>query len=291
MTPMKLKLRNGELLEQTDSQERLLGFLYGTVPGRLLLKPLTAPWISRAAGWFLSSRASCFLIRPFIRSNGIDMSQFEDVAYESYNAFFSRKIRPEVRPLDLCPSHLISPCDSRLTVLPITRDCRFTIKHTEYTLESLLKDKALADQYRGGQLLIFRLCVDDYHRYCYFADGRREDFRAIPGVLHTVNPIANDHFPIYKENAREFTVLHTDAFGDAVMMEVGALLVGKIVNHPGDPSVTRGQEKGYFRFGGSTVVVVLKAGAAQIDPDLLENSGAGIETQVRYGEKIGISLL
>ena len=101
----------------------------------------------------------------------------------------------------------------------------------------------------------------------------------------------SDHFPIYKENAREFTVLHTDAFGDAVMMEVGALLVGKIVNHPGDPLVTRGQEKGYFRFGGSTVVVVLKAGAAQIDPDLLENSGEGIETQVRYGEKIGISLL
>ena len=205
-------------------------------------------------------------------------------------SFFSRKIRENARPIDPDPKSLISPCDSKLTVLHITKDCRFRLKQTEYSLESLLQDPALAQRFLGGYALIFRLTVDDYHRYCYIADGIREDFRRIPGILHTVNPIANEHFPVYKENAREFTVLHTDAFGDAAVMEVGALLVGKIVNHPGGTAVRRGQEKGYFRFGGSTVVVLLQAGAAEIDPDILENSQTETETVVRMGEKIGVSL-
>ena len=119
------------------------------------------------------------------------------------------------------------------------------------------------------------------------ADGQVDPPVQIPGVLHTVNPIANDHFPIYKENTREFTLLHTKEFSDILIMEVGALLVGKIVNHHVTSNVNRGQEKGYFQFGGSTVVLLLKAGQAVIDPDILLNSQNEIETVVRYGEKIG----
>ena len=106
-------------------------------------------------------------------------------------------------------------------------------------------------------------------------------------MLHTVNPIANDRYPIYKENAREYSVLHSENFGDILMMEVGALLVGRIVNHHQRARVTRGEEKGYFQFGGSTVVLLLEAGTAKIDDDILENSRANIETVVRMGEKIG----
>lgn len=287
---MKQKTRDGILIDSLDSQERLLGALYGNALGRMLLKPLTAPVLSRLAGWFLSTKASCLLITPFVRRNGIDMSQFEEADYGSYNAFFSRKIRPEVRPVDPDPRHLISPCDSKLTVLPITREGRFTLKHTEYTVASLLKNQELAAAYEGGYGLIFRLTVDDYHRYCYAADGEKEDTVSIPGVLHTVNPIANDHFPIYKENSREYSILHSKEFGDILMMEVGALLVGKIVNHHGKARVLRGQEKGYFQFGGSTVVLLLKANTVIPDEDILENSLAGIETVVRYGEKIGIAV-
>ena len=115
----------------------------------------------------------------------------------------------------------------------------------------------------------------------------KKEGRARRGVLHTVNPIANDYFPIYKENAREYSILRNQEFGDILMMEVGALLVGKIVNHHGKAHVSRGQEKGYFQFGGSTVVLLLKAGVVEIDEDILENSRAGIETVVKYGEKIG----
>lgn len=284
---MKQKTRNGVLIDRPDGQDRLLGALYGNALGRILLKPLTVPALSRLAGWFLSGRASCAMIKPFVRKYNIDMSQFAPVKYRSYNEFFSREIRPEVRPVDADPRHLISPCDSKLTALPITPDARFTLKHTNYTVASLLRNDALASGYTGGYALIFRLTVDDYHRYCYAADGDKEENIRIPGVLHTVNPIANDYFPIYKENSREYSILHSRDFGDIVMMEVGALMVGKIVNHHEKAHVLRGQEKGYFQFGGSTVVLLLKANTVQIDGDILDNSRAGIETVVKMGEKVG----
>ena len=286
---MKQKTRDGRLIEGADGQDRLLGALYGNAFGRMLLKPLTATGLSKAAGAFLSTRVSCIFIKPFIKSNRIDMSQFEPVAYESYNDFFSRRIREGARTLDMDPRHLISPADSKLTVLPITETGRFTLKHTQYTVGSLLRDPALAAEFVGGWACIFRLTVDDYHRYCYAFDAEKGENIVIPGRLHTVNPIANDFFPIYKENAREYTRLRTKEFGEVIAMEVGALLVGKIVNHQGAASVRRGQEKGYFQFGGSTVVLLLKKDTAVIDSDILENSQNGIETVVKFGEKIGVA--
>lgn len=286
---MKQISRNGEVLENSNGQDKILGFLYGNALGRCLLKPLVHPWVSRVAGRLLSTRASCLLISPFIRSNHIDMSQFEDVPYRSYSEFFSRKIRPSARPIDPDPNHLISPCDSKLTALPITEDLRVTLKHTEYSVASLLSDDTQAKAYQGGTALIFRLTVDDYHRYCYCAEGTKGVSIRIPGRLHTVNPIANDYFPIYKENTREYTILQTAEFGDILIMEVGALLVGKIVNHREKAQVQRGQEKGYFQFGGSTIVMLMQKDTAQIDADILENSRNGWETLVKMGEKIGIS--
>ena len=284
---MRQKTRDGHLIEGVDGQDRLLAALYGCAAGRLLLKPLTAPGLSRLAGRFLSTKLSRVFIKPFIKSNRIDMSQFEPVEYASYNDFFSRRIREEARTVDMDPKHLISPADSKLTALPVTENGRFTLKHTEYTVGSLLKDPALAAEYAGGWALIFRLTVDDYHRYCYAFDAEKGENVVIPGRLHTVNPIANDFFPIYKENAREYTILRTERFGDVIAMEVGALLVGKIVNHHGAATVRRGQEKGYFQFGGSTVVLLLKKDTAVLDSDILENSRQGIETVVKFGEKIG----
>ncbi len=286
---MRQITRDGVLTEKVDGQDQMLHRLYGNVFGRLLLKLLTARWISCAAGAFLSTKLSCKLIPSFIKKNRIDMTQYQQETYDSYNAFFSRRIRPEARPVDRTPEHLISPCDSKLTVLPIMPDSHFTLKNTPYTVESMLRNGELAKAYEGGYAMIFRLTVDDYHRYCYVADGEKEENVPIPGVLHTVNPIANDYYPIYKENSREYSVLHTDVFGDIVMMEVGALLVGKIVNHHGKAKVVRGQEKGYFQFGGSTVVLLLKKGSVCVDPDILENSRQGIETVVKIGEKIGVA--
>lgn len=288
---MKQKTRDKVLIYSQSNQDRILSWLYRSVLGRVLLKLITKPVVSKLVGWFLSSKASRILIKPFIHKHSIDMSQFESTEYCSYNEFFFRKICPAARPIDTDPRHLISPCDSKLTVLPIMENNRFRLKNTDYTVASLLRDEELAAAYEGGYALIFRLTVDDYHRYCYIADGNKEDNIHIPGVLHTVNPIANDYHPIYKENSREYSILHSDFFGDIVMVEVGAMLVGKIVNYHGKATVMRGQEKGYFQFGGSTVVLLLKANTARIDEDILKNSNGRIETIVRYGEKIGLSLL
>lgn len=284
---MKQKTRDGIVKEKSDGQAKLLSALYGSAFGRLLLKPLVQPPVSKAVGALLSTKASCILIKPFIRSTGIDMNQYLPESYGSYNDFFIRRVKPELRPMEMDPQILISPCDSKLTVLPIGPHSRFTLKHTEYTLESMLRSEELARKYQGGYCLIFRLEVDDYHRFCYAADGEKGENVKIPGVLHTVNPIANDHFPIYKENSREYTVLTNAVFGDILTMEVGALMVGKIHNHHGAAIVKRGQEKGYFLFGGSTVVILLEAGKAVIDEDILKNSEEGIETIVKLGERIG----
>ena len=102
-----------------------------------------------------------------------------------------------------------------------------------------------------------------------------------------MNPIANDYVPVYKENAREFSLLCSDHFGTILMMEVGAMLVGKIENRHQAARVRRGQEKGNFAFGGSTIVLLTQKGKAMPDPDIWENSQQGIETKVKLGESIG----
>ena len=287
MSDMRQKTRDGQLIEIQDTQDKFLTLLYGNLIGRCLVKIITMPWISKLGGAVLSTRLSALAIPSFIRNNQIDMSQFEDVKYRNYNEFFMRKIKPEARVVDMDDSHLISPCDCKLTVLPVEKDGRFMIKQTSYTLQSLLKDEKEAEHYLGGTLCIFRLTVDDYHRYCYIDDAEVVRKAQIPGILHTVNPIANDVYPIYKENTREYCVLFNKKLKRHLMMEVGALMVGKIVNHPTDSKVRRAQEKGHFMFGGSTVIMVFEKGAVNIDKDILENSENDIETVVRYGMKIG----
>lgn len=287
MSDMRQKTRDGQLIEIQDTQDKFLTLLYGNLIGRCFVKILTMPWISKLGGAVLSTRLSALAIPSFIRNNQIDMSQFEDVRYRNYNEFFMRKIKPEARVVDMDENHLISPCDCKLTVLPVEKDGRFMIKQTSYTLQSLLKDEKEAEHYLGGTLCIFRLTVDDYHRYCYVDDAEVIRKAQIPGILHTVNPIANDVYPIYKENTREYCVLFNKKLKRHLMMEVGALMVGKIVNHPTDSQVRRAQEKGHFMFGGSTVIMVFEKGAVNIDKDILENSENDIETVVRYGMKIG----
>ena len=279
--------RNGNITEEHTLQDALLERLYGTMAGRLLLKPLVTPMVSRLGGRLLDSRISVLLIGPFIRKNFIDMSDYEKRSYRSYNDFFQWRLRPGVRRIDMTPDHLISPCDARLSVYSLDEEFAFTVKHTFYTVETLLKNRRLADRFCGGFAWIFRLCVDDYHRYIYIDNGKASPPRHIPGVFHTVNPIANDRYPIYKENTREYTLLRSKNFGTVLQMEVGALLVGKIENYIPTAPVVRGQEKGSFAFGGSTVILLTQKGKVRPDPDLLENTLQGIETRVLLGESIG----
>lgn len=284
---MKLADRKGNITEQDSVQDRILAWLYGHAAGRLLLKPLIQPCVSRLGGSVLDSRLSALAVRPFVRANGIDLSQYEKEKYRSYNAFFKRKILPGKRTVEENPECFISPCDSRLSVYPVTADCEVFVKHTHYTVKELLKNEKLAKKYEGGYIWVFRLCVEDYHRYIYVDDGMKSKNVQIPGVFHTVNPVANDQYPIYKENTRTYSLLRSQNFGTVLMMEVGALLVGKIENRHEEAIVRRGQEKGNFAFGGSTIILMTQKGKVMPDADILAYSKDGVETRVLMGEQVG----
>lgn len=279
--------RQGNVLPGEAGQDRLLQFLYGNALGRGIVSVLIRPWVSKTAGKLMDSSISRLAIPSFIQKNRIDMTQFEDRAFRSFNDFFTRQIRPEVRPVDMEPTHLISPCDCKLTVYPITEDLQVEVKGGVYTMESLLRSKTLAQQFAGGVFLLLRLTKADYHRYCYIDSGIKGENVHIDGVFHTVNPAALERCPVYKENTREYTMLESENFGPVMMMEVGATMVGRIVNYHGAQAVKRGQEKGKFEFGGSTLIVCLEKDRVRIDEDLLENTRNGVETVVKQGERIG----
>ena len=285
-----IKDRNGEIVVTNEKQNILLKKLYGTVCGRVILKALTAPAVSKVAGAFMDSRLSVPLIKRFIKSSGIDTSQYVMKKFRSYNEFFTRRVKRGMRPIDRMPSHFISPCDSKLTVYKIGKSSVFRIKGSRYRVSDLIQNDFLAKRYEGGYCMIFRLEVDDYHRYCYIDSGTKTENTFINGELHTVNPIALEHYNIYKRNCREYTVLHTENFGDVVQVEVGAMMVGRIVNRHGAAEVVRGEEKGKFEFGGSTIVLLVQEDMIRIDDDILRNSAESIETVVKYGEKVAASV-
>ena len=280
--------RDGTKIDGTTGQDHLLEVIYGHALTRMLLRPFLSPAVSDICGKFLSTRLSRRIIPSFVKKNHIDLSIYEKQEFDSYNAFFTRKIKAEQRPINDQKNVLISPSDGKVTAYPITQKGRFWIKHTQYTAAQLLKDERLAERYMGGWIYVIRLTVDDYHRYCYVADGRKSKQRKIRGVLHTVNPVANDYYPIYKMNSREYCLLKTKEFGTILLMEVGALMVGKINNHEEDSAqVKRGDEKGMFEFGGSTIVVMTEHGMTEPDKDIIQNTKVQAETLIKMGEPIG----
>lgn len=278
----------GKKVSNITNQDKLLSFLYTNIFGRMLLKPLIQPQVSKLAGRYLSSAHSKWLISKFIERNEINMDIYEECDYSSFNDFFTRKIKPDSRPVPEDLDVLISPCDCLATVYPIQENTTFSIKNTEYTLRSLLRSPRLAKRFRGGYAYVLRLTVEDYHRYLYSVSGKQSKNYHIDGTFHTVNPIANDYLPIYKENTREYTVIRSKEFGDVLQMEVGALLVGKISNHKQSTVVTRGEEKGFFEYGGSTIVVLTQKCRVTPRSDLLTNSKNGYETKVLQAHPLGI---
>ncbi len=261
-------------------------FLYGTMVGRAILKPLVHPFASRLAGKFLDSGVSAWLVPWFIKKHHIDMEGYEEKRYRSFNDFFTRRRVSE--RIDITPDHLASPCDGYLSVYPVDEKRTYHIKNVEYNLEQLLRSKTLAERFAGGLCLIFRLTPQDYHRYCYACDGVRVRSAAIGGILHCVRPMAYTSVPVFVENSREYVALLTDFFGTVVQMEIGALLVGKIHNYHGKVKVTKGQEKGYFEFGGSTILILVEKDRLDLAERVVENTKMGKEMKIRLGETVGV---
>lgn len=264
-----------------------LNNLYKTRAGRILLRPLISRPVSDIAGFLLDSRISKLLIAPFVRMNDIRTEDYELDDIRCFNDFFRRKIRSGLRPVSMSPGDLIAPCDGLLKVSRIKKGMVIEAKQSVFTVRGMLRDIRLADSFEGGYCLVFRLCVDNYHRYIYFDSGKKYANRHIQGVYHTVQPVALEDFPVFVQNTRDYTVIDTDSFGRCVQMEVGAMLVGRIVNHrSGRSMVRRGVEKGYFEYGGSTIILLLPRQELAFTDKVLKGMQEGCEVPVRMGEVI-----
>ena len=202
--------------------------------------------------------------------------------YASFNAFFTRRLKPGARPVG---EGLVSPADGRLMLyLGADADRPFPLKGAKRTLRSVFDGAAPVGRY---DIAVVRLAPVDYHRFHFPVDCRTADaVRIVPGKYHSVNPIALLRHPdVYADNERQILKCRA-AFGDFWMVDVGAFGVGTIVQTFSGAAHVKGEEKGYFKFGGSTVILVLPAGAVAFDEDLVRNSADGLETQVRCLERI-----
>lgn len=287
---MKIRDRNGVKYREEDDTEALLEQIYSSPVSRSCMKILSQPFISKAGRILLDSKLSASYIDRYAEKHGIDLFDYEDREYRSFNDFFTRRIKPGRRLIKGDENALICPSDGKVSAYPIADSDMFVIKNSVYTVHSLLRDKKLADKYSGGFAVIVRLTPDDYHRYVYPADGIKSRNRSIKGALNTVRPTVNKYVPVYKENSREYCMIRTKNFGDVIQMEVGALMVGRISNiNGGVAAVRKGEEKGMFEFGGSTIVLLLEKGGAEVCRDLIEATKRGYETKLRLGEVIAYS--
>ena len=258
-------------------------FLYNNVFGRMVLKLLIHRFTANIVAKYMSSKLSIKRIDKTIKENNIDMDIFVKEDYHCYNDFFLRKKKN--LNFDMNKDHFVSPADSQVLAIKLSKDASFDIKGSKYGINDIVP-QGILDGYENGYALIFRLEVKDYHHYHFIDDGHIGDSKFIKGCLHAVLPIAMKKYKVFHTNSREYTMLHTKNFGDVVQVEVGAMNVGKIVNEK-VKKFSRGDEKGHFEFGGSTIILFVKDKKIIIDNDILLNSTLGKETSVSCGERIG----
>lgn len=273
-------------IEAIPEDSLFLKFLYQTVPGRVILKGLSSVHLSKTVGAFFDSPLSLPIIPLFIKLNKIDMSEYRETGYKCFNDFFTRTLKPHARVFDMDPTHFVAPCDGLLSAYRIDKDMIIPVKQSSYSISSLLKNPELAQKYEGGTALVFRLCVNHYHRYAYPVTGRKSYNKHIKGVLHTVRPIALRNRPVFTENSREYTLIKSKEFGTILQMEVGAMLVGKIQNYHRAAYVRRGQEKGRFLYGGSTIILLIQKDKVNFSRGLFAATEHGFEIPVKMGESL-----
>ena len=281
--------RKGNTTEVNDSTVGLLEKMYSSPVTRACMKVAASAPVSKIGGALLETKLSASLVDRFADKNGIDLFDYETKEYTSFNDFFTRRIKKGRRVIDRGEDVLVCPSDGKVSAYEIAKSDMFVIKNSVYTAASLLRDKKLADRFAGGTAVIIRLTPDDYHRYIYPCDGVKSHDRVIKGALNTVRPIMNEFSPVFKENTRHYCMIRSERFGDIIQMEVGAMMVGRITNHePGIARVKKGEEKGMFEFGGSTIVLLLEPGKAAVCEDIFEATKQGKELKLRQGDRIAV---
>ena len=269
--------------EEKEYGKKKLDFLYNTFLGRMLLKLIFSRiWFSKLQAIYQNSKISKRKILPFILKYDINMSLYRNQNYNSFADFIKRKRDIKNESFE---NELINIADSKLQVFSIQDNLELKIKQSIYSLNELIQDEQIAKKYKDGTCLIYRLSMDDYHRFMFLDDGDIKNKKKIKGVLHTIRPISK-RYNVFCQNSRQVTFLNTKNFGRVIQIEIGAMLVGKIVNYK-KRNFKRLEEKGYFDFGGSTIVQLFEKEKIKIDNDILIKSNEDIETKVEIGMRIG----
>ena len=247
---------------------------------------------SKVYGKYCDNNLSKNKISSFINDFDIDMSICKNNLndFRNFNDFFIRELNDDARPIDMDTDKLISPGDGRLfAYTDISVNDLVQVKDITYSLAELIQDNDIANEYEGGVCLILRLCPTDYHRFHFVDYGTCEKTNFIPGNYYSVNPTALERVAkLYCQNKREWCVFHSENFGDIIHVEVGATCVGSIIqNYKENTPISKGDEKGYFKFGGFTTIFFFKPNTIIVDEDILTQSSLGFETKVNMGETIG----
>lgn len=278
------------------SGEKYLNWTYSSSIGMTLLEMMIKKkFFSSLYGKYCDTKASAKKIKNFIDDFNINIDECITPSnkFKSFNDFFTRKINHSYRPINLDKNIFISPGDGRLFAYEnIDLHKVIQVKGLYYSLEELIGSKEVANKFKNGVCLILRLCPTDYHRFHFIDNGICGETNKINGYYYSVNPIALNKIPkLFCQNKREWSILHSENFGEVLYMEVGATCVGSIIqSYTPNKGVSKGDEKGFFKFGGSTVILFLQENKAKIDQDILEQTELGYETKVVMGEKIGSKL-
>lgn len=294
--------KTGEKFKEEVYKESAIQILYGDSWASSMLRPwllplLTKwPFFSTFYGHLQKHSTSIKKIRPFIKKFNIDKTEFLEPVhhFRSFNDFFIRKLKPEVRPLNPNPSVAIIPADGRYYFYENIESCDgFVVKGQKFNLATLLGSENLAQQFREGSMMMARLCPTDYHRFHFPCDCTPGPTRVINGRLLSVNPLAiKKNIQIFAENKRTVCELKTVSFGKILYLEIGATSVGSIKETytPGKWQ-PKGGEKGYFEFGGSALILLFEKGSIQFDEDLLAATQQGFEIRCLLGQSMGKSKL
>ena len=286
----------GEVETEVVYGEQWLRFILFNPFGKIALHTVAKrAWFSRWYGWRMSRSGSAARVRPFIEQYGIAEEEHVKAAdaFTSFNEFFYRKLKPAARPVDAATDSVVFPADGRhLGFAKASAMEGVYVKGQRFDLGRLLGDDDLAKQFADGAAVFSRLCPVDYHRFHFPVSGVPGNARLINGPLYSVNPLAlRDRLAILWENKRFITEIETEQLGRVLMLEIGATNVGS-VHHTFVPtrSVEKGEEKGYFAFGGSATLTLFEPGRVQLAEDLLEQSAGQRELYAKVGDRMGTIL-
>lgn len=279
-------------VENIAGENWLIWLYYNPVGEATLWTVARRKIVSSIYGDMMDSPSSADKVAPFIKEYKVDISIAKKNRFTTFNDFFTRELKDSARPVIKDSSTIVSPADGKILAYENINNADFYIKGTRFQVATFLNNPKLARKYENGTLIVVRLAPPDYHRYHFPVDGEITASQLINGDYYSVNPLAlREMADVFWKNKREYAVIESPHAGKVIMSEVGATLVGSIIQTYRGSAVEKGAEKGYFKFGGSTVVLFFENGKIKVDDDLLANTSKGRETTIKMGARIATGLV